>query len=81
MFKVLVDLNVVLDVLLDRPSLGPTSTQLLVLVDQKRLEGWPAAGIKAVIQPGGSIRDEEVVGAANEHGMAMVFTGVRHFKH
>ncbi|OIO58744.1 MAG: PIN domain nuclease [Alphaproteobacteria bacterium CG_4_10_14_0_2_um_filter_63_37] len=43
MFKVLVDLNVVLDVLLDRPSLGPTSTQLLVLVDQKRLEGWLCA--------------------------------------
>jgi phosphoribosylaminoimidazolecarboxamide formyltransferase/IMP cyclohydrolase len=39
------------------------------------------AGIRAVIQPGGSIRDEEVVAAANEAGMAMVFTGVRHFRH
>jgi len=39
------------------------------------------AGIKAVIQPGGSMRDEEVVAAANEHGLAMVFTGVRHFRH
>jgi phosphoribosylaminoimidazolecarboxamide formyltransferase / IMP cyclohydrolase len=39
------------------------------------------AGIKAVIQPGGSMRDEEVVAAANEHEMAMVFTGRRHFKH
>jgi len=39
------------------------------------------AGAKAVIQPGGSIRDEEVIAAANEHGMAMVFTGVRHFRH
>ena len=38
-------------------------------------------GIKAVIQPGGSVRDEEVIAAANEHGLAMVFTGVRHFKH
>ncbi|MBN1240226.1 MAG: bifunctional phosphoribosylaminoimidazolecarboxamide formyltransferase/IMP cyclohydrolase, partial [Gammaproteobacteria bacterium] len=38
-------------------------------------------GIAAVIQPGGSIRDEEVIGAANEHGIAMVFTGVRHFRH
>jgi phosphoribosylaminoimidazolecarboxamide formyltransferase/IMP cyclohydrolase len=38
-------------------------------------------GITAVIQPGGSVRDEEVIAAANEHGMAMVFTGVRHFKH
>ncbi len=40
-----------------------------------------AAGIRAVIQPGGSVRDEEVIQAANEHRMAMVFTGVRHFKH
>jgi phosphoribosylaminoimidazolecarboxamide formyltransferase/IMP cyclohydrolase len=38
-------------------------------------------GIVAVIQPGGSVRDEEVVAAADEHEMAMVFTGVRHFKH
>ena len=38
-------------------------------------------GITAVIQPGGSVRDEEVITAANEHGLAMVFTGVRHFKH
>ncbi len=39
------------------------------------------AGITAVIQPGGSIRDEEVVAAANERALAMVFTGVRHFRH
>lgn len=39
------------------------------------------AGIKAVIQPGGSMRDEEVIAAADEHGMAMVFTGMRHFRH
>ena len=39
------------------------------------------AGIKAVIQPGGSMRDDEVVAAADEHGIAMVFTGVRHFRH
>jgi phosphoribosylaminoimidazolecarboxamide formyltransferase/IMP cyclohydrolase len=38
-------------------------------------------GITAVIQPGGSVRDDEVIAAANEHGLAMVFTGVRHFKH
>jgi phosphoribosylaminoimidazolecarboxamide formyltransferase / IMP cyclohydrolase len=38
-------------------------------------------GIGAVIQPGGSIRDKEVIQAANEHGIAMVFTGVRHFRH
>jgi len=39
------------------------------------------AGIKAIIQPGGSVKDEEVIKAANEHGMAMVFSGVRLFKH
>lgn len=39
------------------------------------------AGVAAVIQPGGSVRDREVVAAADEHGMAMVFTGVRHFRH
>ena len=38
-------------------------------------------GIAAVIQPGGSMRDEEVINAANEAGMAMVFTGMRHFRH
>ena len=39
------------------------------------------AGIAAIIQPGGSIRDDEVIAAANEHGMAMVFTAMRHFRH
>ena len=39
------------------------------------------AGAKAVIQPGGSLRDDEVIAAADEHGLAMVFTGVRHFRH
>ncbi|KMP11397.1 phosphoribosylaminoimidazolecarboxamide formyltransferase [Candidatus Nitromaritima sp. SCGC AAA799-A02] len=39
------------------------------------------SGISAIIQPGGSIRDDEVVRAANEHGMSMFFTGIRHFKH
>ncbi len=45
------------------------------------LDAAAKAGITAVIQPGGSIRDEEVIAAANEHGMAMVFTGMRHFRH
>ncbi len=40
-----------------------------------------AAGIQAVIQPGGSMRDDEVIAAANAHGIAMVFTGTRHFRH
>lgn len=39
------------------------------------------AGVRAIIQPGGSVRDQEVIDAANEHGLAMIFTGVRHFKH
>ncbi|HYR31149.1 MAG TPA: bifunctional phosphoribosylaminoimidazolecarboxamide formyltransferase/IMP cyclohydrolase, partial [Gemmatimonadales bacterium] len=40
-----------------------------------------AAGIAAVIQPGGSVRDAEVIAAADEHGLAMVFTGTRKFRH
>jgi phosphoribosylaminoimidazolecarboxamide formyltransferase/IMP cyclohydrolase len=39
------------------------------------------AGARAIIQPGGSMRDEEVIAAADEHGIAMVFTGYRHFRH
>ena len=39
------------------------------------------AGVTAIIQPGGSMRDEEVIKAANEHGIAMIFTGMRHFRH
>jgi phosphoribosylaminoimidazolecarboxamide formyltransferase/IMP cyclohydrolase len=39
------------------------------------------AGVKCIIQPGGSMRDDEVIAAANEHGMTMVFTGNRHFRH
>lgn len=45
------------------------------------LEAAAAAGARAAIQPGGSIRDEEVIAAADEHDMAMVFTGQRHFRH
>ena len=45
------------------------------------LDAAAAAGIRAVIQPGGSVRDDEVIAAANEHGMAMVFTHQRHFRH
>jgi phosphoribosylaminoimidazolecarboxamide formyltransferase/IMP cyclohydrolase len=39
------------------------------------------AGAKSVIQPGGSIKDDEVIAAANEHGIAMILTGMRHFRH
>jgi len=45
------------------------------------IDAAAASGIAAVIQPGGSIRDEEVIDAANEHNMVMIFTGVRHFNH
>jgi phosphoribosylaminoimidazolecarboxamide formyltransferase/IMP cyclohydrolase len=38
-------------------------------------------GARAIIQPGGSMRDDEVIAAADEHGIAMVFTGMRHFRH
>ncbi|HNT42422.1 MAG TPA: bifunctional phosphoribosylaminoimidazolecarboxamide formyltransferase/IMP cyclohydrolase PurH, partial [Tenuifilaceae bacterium] len=40
-----------------------------------------AAGIKAIIQPGGSVKDQESIDCCNRHGVAMVFTGIRHFKH
>lgn len=45
------------------------------------IDSAAATGIAAIIQPGGSMRDEEVIAAANEHGLAMVFTGMRHFRH
>ena len=45
------------------------------------LDGVAAAGATAVVQPGGSMRDAEVIAAADEHGLAMVFTGRRHFRH
>ncbi len=45
------------------------------------LDAAAAAGIASVIQPGGSVRDDEVIAAADEHGIAMVFTGQRHFRH
>ncbi len=45
------------------------------------VEAAAEAGVTAIIQPGGSVRDAEVIEAANEHGLAMVFTGMRHFRH
>ncbi len=45
------------------------------------IDNAAASGISCIIQPGGSMRDQEVIDAANEHGMAMVFTGMRHFRH
>ena len=45
------------------------------------LDALAAAGATAVVQPGGSVKDAEVIAAADEHGLAMVFTGRRHFRH
>jgi phosphoribosylaminoimidazolecarboxamide formyltransferase/IMP cyclohydrolase len=45
------------------------------------LDAAAEAGISAVIQPGGSMRDDEVIAAADDNGIAMVFTGMRHFRH
>ena len=45
------------------------------------LDALAAAGATAVVQPGGSVRDAEVIAAADEHGIAVVFTGRRHFRH
>ncbi len=45
------------------------------------IEQAAAAGIAAIIQPGGSRRDDEVIAACNQHGLPMIFTGRRHFKH
>jgi phosphoribosylaminoimidazolecarboxamide formyltransferase/IMP cyclohydrolase len=45
------------------------------------LDAIAKAGATAVVQPGGSVRDREVIAAADEHGLAMVFTGMRHFRH
>ena len=45
------------------------------------LDALAAAGVVAVVEPGGSVRDDEVIAAADEHGVALVFTGERHFRH
>jgi phosphoribosylaminoimidazolecarboxamide formyltransferase/IMP cyclohydrolase len=45
------------------------------------LDAVAATGACAIVQPGGSVRDQEVIAAADEHGLTMVFTGRRHFRH
>jgi phosphoribosylaminoimidazolecarboxamide formyltransferase/IMP cyclohydrolase len=45
------------------------------------VENAAKAGVAAIVQPGGSKKDDEVIAAADKHGIAMVFTGKRHFKH
>ena len=63
-------------------ELGIEPGDRVCILGNTRVE-WTLAsyGISAVIHPGGSVRDQEVIAAANEHAMAMVLTGMRHFRH
>ena len=66
------------------PCSSAAATTSLSLIDPPGCTSatTPArAGVAAVVQPGGSVRDEEIIAAADEHGMAMLLTGVRHFRH
>ena len=66
---------------LDRAQRGSWLVRMLSAAGSDGIDAAAEAGITAVIQPGGSMRDEEVIAAADEAGMAMVFTGMRHFRH
>jgi phosphoribosylaminoimidazolecarboxamide formyltransferase/IMP cyclohydrolase len=63
------------------PTAGAVAASDAFFPFRDGLDVIAAAGVRAVIQPGGSIRDAEIVAAANEHGMAMILTGQRHFRH
>ena len=60
-------------------ALIPASDAFFPFADN--VEEIAKAGIKAIIQPGGSVRDQESIEAADKYGLTMVFTGVRHFRH
>jgi len=64
-----------------RPLAGTVAASDAFFPFRDGLDAVAAAGATAVVQPGGSVRDDEVIAAADEHNMAMVFTGRRHFKH
>ena len=64
-----------------RPLAGSVAASDAYFPFRDGLDSVAAAGATAVVQPGGSVRDPEVIAAADEHGMAMVFTGRRHFRH
>jgi phosphoribosylaminoimidazolecarboxamide formyltransferase/IMP cyclohydrolase len=64
-----------------RPLQGSVAASDAFFPFRDGLDAVAAAGALAVVQPGGSVRDQEVIAAADEHGIAMVFTGRRHFKH
>ncbi|OFW04995.1 MAG: bifunctional phosphoribosylaminoimidazolecarboxamide formyltransferase/IMP cyclohydrolase [Acidobacteria bacterium RIFCSPLOWO2_02_FULL_68_18] len=65
----------------DRTLAGAVAASDAFFPFRDGLDAVAAAGATAVVQPGGSVRDQEVIGAADEHGLAMVFTGRRHFRH
>jgi phosphoribosylaminoimidazolecarboxamide formyltransferase/IMP cyclohydrolase len=65
----------------DRPLAGTVAASDAFFPFRDGLDALAAAGATAVVQPGGSVRDPEVIAAADEHGLAMVFTGRRHFRH
>ena len=64
-----------------RPTKGAVLASDAFLPFRDCVDLAAAAGITAIIQPGGSIRDREVIAACDEHNIAMLFTGVRHFRH
>ena len=64
-----------------RPLAGSVAASDAFFPFRDGLDAVAAAGATAVVQPGGSMRDAEVIAAADEHGLAMVFTGRRHFRH
>jgi phosphoribosylaminoimidazolecarboxamide formyltransferase/IMP cyclohydrolase len=64
-----------------RPLTGSVAASDAFFPFRDGLDAVAQAGATAVVQPGGSVRDAEVIAAADEHGMAMVFTGRRHFRH
>ncbi|MGH9174729.1 MAG: bifunctional phosphoribosylaminoimidazolecarboxamide formyltransferase/IMP cyclohydrolase, partial [Vicinamibacterales bacterium] len=69
------------DATMTRPLAGTVAASDAFFPFRDGLDAVAAAGATAVIQPGGSVRDADVIAAADEHGLAMVFTGRRHFRH
>ena len=65
----------------DRPLQGAAMASDAFFPFRDGIDVAAGAGVRAVVQPGGSVRDDEVIAAADEHGLAMVFTGRRHFRH
>ena len=65
----------------DRSLAGSVAASDAYFPFRDGLDAIASAGAVAVVQPGGSVRDAEVIAAADEHGLAMVFTGKRHFRH